>query len=383
MTLKQTIQRWHHALVPPETELGWTPYMWLIYLAFLLLPFVFGEPGPVRAWVTGLSIAAFLPLYFLGFRCPGERTGWVMAAIAALGAATAPWNSGASVYFVFAASFAAFSGPPRVALRNIGLIVLVAALETLWLGLSPGFLAVTVIVSVLVGLSNMFWRQMYLKNRELRASREEIQRLAAGAERERIARDLHDLLGHTLSIITLKAELAGRLAASDPARAAREMREVEQVSRGALVDVRQVVAGYRASTVRGELASARSGLAAAGVDLDVALPDRFALSAEYENLLGLVIREAITNVIRHARAGRCRITVEQGDGSTRVCVEDDGVGGRPQPGTGLRGMRERLEAVDGTLAIETRRRGLRLVAQIPVGSATAAVAHDAELSPAR
>lgn len=374
MTIRQHIVRCHRWLIPPETELGWTPYLWLIYLGFLYFPFFFGKPDSLTLAITIAAVCLFLPLYFIGFRCEGRQMSLVVATMLALGMVVAPFNSGASVFFVFAASFAAFVGPPRAAVVHIGLVLLAAGAAFLLFELTLSFLAVTQIVSVMVGGSNVFWRQMHIKNAQLRSSQEEIRRLAATAERERIARDLHDLLGHTLLSITLKSDLAGRLVNSDPQRARREIGDVENISRTALAEVRQAVSGYRASTVRGELGRALEALSAAGVELQQQIPDDFRLSTEYQNILGLVIREAVTNIIRHAGAGRCRIVLEQGRQRISLIIEDDGTGGQPRPGSGLRGMRERLESVGGSLQLlSDGRRGLRLVAAIPVPSAEAEI----------
>jgi two-component system sensor histidine kinase DesK len=181
-------------------------------------------------------------------------------------------------------------------------------------------------------------------NRELTRARTEVARLAAEGERTRIARDLHDLLGHSLTTITIKAGLARRLSASDPTRAAAEIAEVEDIARRSLGDVRAAVAGYREVTLAGELAAAGEVLRAAGI---AALLPRAVdeLPADRQQLFGWVVREGVTNVVRHARARSCVITV----GSDWVEVADDGRASTAPPGNGLAGLGERVAAAGGRL----------------------------------
>ncbi|MFD5468114.1 sensor histidine kinase [Kitasatospora sp. NPDC127059] len=182
-------------------------------------------------------------------------------------------------------------------------------------------------------------------NQALVAARAEVARLASEAERNRIARDLHDLLGHSLTAITVKSRLAQRLAVKDVDRAVAEMTAVEKLSRQALADVRAAVTGYREVTVTGELARGRELLRAAGVVAD--LPSAAdAVGPEHRELFGWVLREGITNVVRHARAARCSVLLS----ATSVEIRDDGPGGGlVGGGKGLTGLRERVTAAGGTV----------------------------------
>jgi two-component system, NarL family, sensor histidine kinase DesK len=179
-------------------------------------------------------------------------------------------------------------------------------------------------------------------NRALSAARTEVARLAAENERSRIARDLHDLLGHSLTTITVKAGLAKRLVERDPARAAQEIGEVEELTRTTLADVRAAVSGYREITLPGELATASEVLRAAGISTQIPRAVD-AVPAEHREVLAWVVREGVTNVIRHSRAQNCTITV----GPDWLEIVDDGRGGRDTAGTGLRGLRERVAAAGG------------------------------------
>jgi two-component system sensor histidine kinase DesK len=190
-------------------------------------------------------------------------------------------------------------------------------------------------------------------NRQLRKANEEIENLAKVAERERIARDLHDVLGHTLSVITLKSELAGKLMDRDPQRAGKEIREVEQISRQALTDVRDAIRGYRSQGLVAELARAKSTLETAGLTVQCDSATTVKLPAMQESVLSLAVREAVTNVVRHAQARSCRMRLEQQNGSCCLEIHDDGCGATNGEGNGLRGMRERVEMIGGTLSRST------------------------------
>jgi two-component system sensor histidine kinase DesK len=189
---------------------------------------------------------------------------------------------------------------------------------------------------------------------ELRAARVELARRAVAEERLRFARDLHDLLGHSLSLITLKNELAGRLLPDEPEQAAHEVKDAEEVARRALREVREAVAGYRQPTLGEELIGAREMLAAAGIACTVEnggapLPRRV------DALLAWAVREGVTNVIRHSRARRCTIRIARADGSATAEIADDGRGSPPERGalsnapggSGLAGLAERVADVSG------------------------------------
>jgi two-component system sensor histidine kinase DesK len=209
---------------------------------------------------------------------------------------------------------------------------------------------------MLAALAVMGMRLAADRNSQLLLARDEVARLAVSAERERMARDMHDILGHSLTVITVKAELAGRLIELDPLRAATEIADLERLSREALSDVRATLGGYREVTLARELANARSALTAAGIaaDLPVAVDD---VPGERRELFGWAVREGVTNVVRHSGAERCSVRV----GRDHVEVVDDGHGdddgpeddgaGDPTPGHGLTGLRERALAAGASLTV--------------------------------
>jgi len=186
--------------------------------------------------------------------------------------------------------------------------------------------------------------------------------LAVAAERERIGRDLHDILGHSLTTIAVKADLARRLVERDPASAASEIEELATVARQALADVRATASGMREVRLASELASARSVLVAAGLECRTpsALPS---LSDDRSELFGYVVREAVTNVVRHAGASVCTIEV----GPDEVSVADDGGGLRRGQGNGLTGLASRVEDAGGRLVVESDASGTRMTATLMAG----------------
>ncbi|MFI6659072.1 sensor histidine kinase [Streptomyces sp. NPDC050523] len=228
-----------------------------------------------------------------------------------------------------------------------------------------------VLVVVLLGFAMTGVKQLVRTTVELRKARATVAQLAANEERLRLARDLHDLLGHSLSLITLKSELAGRMLPDHPDKAAQQVADIEQVSRQALVDVREAVTGYRRPRLSAELAGAQVALTAAGIIADVPdEPDLSGVPEESESALAWALREAITNVVRHSGAGRCTVEVlkrQTLDGHMlELSVEDDGSGGSGRsPGNGLTGLTERLEKAGGTLEAAGTKRGFRLVARAP------------------
>ncbi len=350
-------------LLPEDTFLGWTPYVWLVYLPTLFLtPFIRQDSTPV--WVaTGVVCAVFLPLYFRAHWARGKELLIIIAAIALLGLLLAPFNYSAFALFIYASSFAGNVRPTRVALMLIASLSVLVTIEATLAGLPFLAWGWAVMFVWIVGGVNTHYATVRRSDVILRRAREEIEHLATVAERERIARDLHDVLGHTLSLITLKAALASRLADRDPARAAEEIRDVERISREALSEVRAAVAGYRDAGLARETSNVRTMLQAAGIEATVDIQP-VAVAASEEAVLSLTLREAVTNVVRHSRASACTMILSDDGKATRLEVIDNGTWKRGPDGNGLGGMRERIEAIGGSLII-SHERGTRLVVELP------------------
>ena len=291
----------------PENE-GWVAYVWLIYLLNLPLVLLFMTDRTWLDWLwLGVAVAAFLPLYFASFWVRGARLLAVVALIVTLAFASIPLSPGANVFFIYAAgAVGGFARLKRGAwvLAGVFAATLLHGLFAFW-GLGWDLMSLLYIYAPplvfvpVIGAVNLFYASQSRHNAELRLAQEEVAQLAKLAERERIARDLHDLLGHTLSVITLKSELAAKLIGRDADKAAAEMRDVERISRDALAEVRRAVQGYRAQGFAATLVSARMMLEAADIAFDYAA-EPVTFTPEQENALAFALREAVTNVVRHS-----------------------------------------------------------------------------------
>jgi two-component system sensor histidine kinase DesK len=272
--------------------------------------------------------------------------------LGALAVITMPLTVIAPHQLFFLATLGALSGlllPPHRGL----LVVAGVVLATLVVTSADRNVQGTVGQAIQVGAFGGFcygWSRLEETNRELAKTREALAWLAVAQERARFSRDLHDLLGHSLTVIRAKSELASRLAVSDHERAGAEMAQVEQLARAALVEVREAVTGFR-PVWEVELERATTGLRAAGIEPEVneigpPVPEPVGQT------LAWVVREATTNVIRHSHASRCRISLSIAPDGVQVSVVDDGsAAANPVEGHGLRGMRERVTAAGGALRI--------------------------------
>ena len=356
-------------LSPREKAHGWVAFIWLAYLGFFFIDPLLNHAGWVQWSITAAATVVFLLLYFGMFWLERPRSLWHIAGMVALGLGVAPFNPGAATFLVFASAFIPFAvKTERAAIAMMAGIVLLAAIETQVFHLSGWFFFYAGGMSFVVGGGNIYFAQRNRALAKLRVANEEIEHLAKVAERERIARDLHDVLGHTLSVIILKSELAGKLMDRDPQRAGNEIREVEQISRQALSEVRDAIRGYRTQGLVAELAQAKSTLETAGVAVKCDAV-KVALPALQESVLSMAVREAVTNVVRHAQARNCSLRLEQQNGSCRLEIEDDGRGGSLDEGDGLRGMRERAEMLGGTLTCDSQA-GTRLTITLPLKEVT-------------
>lgn len=351
-------------LLPPSSPLGWTPYAWLIYLPILLVYSSVLNDSALDWALDAATILVFLALYFRGFWVGRDALLRIAFAIVAIGVLYTPRNPGASVFFIYGAAFLGeATSSPAKGTRWLLVVVAIVALEAWMVPLPPQAWIPGIVFSFIVGGTNIHYAEMRRKDQALVKAHRTAEQLATIAERERIARDLHDLLGHTLSVIVIKAELASKLSEIDPPRAASEIRDVERISRNALQEVRRAIHGYHGERVQDEIATARGALEAAGVAL-VSDVTATGLSAEAERAFALAVREAATNVIRHARASRCEVTLTRDGGGALLVIQDDGVGGDGPEGAGLSGMRARLGALGGTLERDGHR-GTRLSLWVP------------------
>jgi two-component system sensor histidine kinase DesK len=344
---------------------GWRrvlfPGVFLVYLISVVNAvdqYSRGAAAAVGYVIVALFIVGYLSLVPGGWLLSGRRFWAVFAALAALTAAELPLaRAGAFVMCVYLSALLVARLGARAALPVAGmtlLAVLVPAAVGPWHdGAGTSLDNGSAIGIPVVALAMFGFFRVLQGNRALAEARAELARLAAENERNRIARDLHDLLGHSLTTITVKAELARHLGGRDVGAALREIAEVEELGRRTLADVRAAVANYREVTLAGELSSGRELLRAVGITAD--LPAAADLPAD--ELFGWVLREGLTNVARHSHARTCTVRI----GSASVEITDDGIGGEAASGSGLSGLRERVEAAGGTLeAGPVRPRGWRL-----------------------
>ncbi len=330
----------------------------VVWLAFLVFPIVNAiehkEPTPGRVAATAAA-TVFVVAYFaavLGWRRAVGRpqlTVLLFLIFAVAVGLTVFDRAGWGFLFTYCAACTALLLPPQRTVAGLAVCCGLAAGCSLLGGADSGSAVGIVASTAGVGLLMVLVRDLRVRNDELLEARAELARMAVAEERERFARDLHDLLGHSLSVIALKAELAGRLLPGRPDDAAREIAEVESVARGALTEVRQAVSGYRQPTLDGELEGARMALSAAGISAEVTRAP-VTLSPEVEAVLAWSVREGATNVIRHSRARRCTVTVAADLVSASVEVVDDGTGSPGNGnggGNGLAGLTERAGELRG------------------------------------
>jgi two-component system sensor histidine kinase DesK len=328
-----------------------------VYLLWLPVDPILSH-APAWQWAAvGAATVVFVTLYLVTlFRLaplhPARLP--ILLAIYALGTWVMTFNVGGMAFFVYAAGMIGYTLASRRAWPFLLAFCLSIPLIDAWLlhDVIWGWV-MAFVFSGIVGVTNIKNAEDARTNAKLRRAHDEIERLAKIGERERIARDLHDVLGHTLSLIVLKSELASKLADVDPQRAAREIRDVESIARGALQEVREAVSGFRSAGIAAEIDHARAVLETAGVTVD-AKADAVDLPPTHEGVLALAIREAVTNVVRHAQAQAVELRLVQSNGTCRFSIADDGRGSNDLvEGNGLAGMRERIEALGGTMLRDT------------------------------
>jgi two-component system sensor histidine kinase DesK len=333
---------------------------WIVrWVGLLCSGYFFFTPAyrqPFGIWMKfAIFYAAFLILYFLVGMLKGRRQAVVFVLFFLIVFLYYPLNQGAYVIFVYPfAVLCLFVTRWRTLLLVLIAMMAGVVVETRYLG-RPFFIAESVLLyCVIFGFGNFAFAQQVRTNSLLERANSEIERLSREAERERIARDLHDLLGHTLTVITVKLDLARRLLSREPdpnlAAARHEIVEAEQVARNALAEVREAVSGYRAQGLDAEIARSRQTLLSADVKLVTTLAPAN-LSSSQVNVLCLALREAVTNIVRHAHATVCHVALLEDDRTIQFTIKDNGLGGHVREGNGLRGMRERVQSVAGTMKL--------------------------------
>jgi two-component system, NarL family, sensor histidine kinase DesK len=369
------------------SRVGWMfAAIWLVYLAQPVTK-LWSDPNLARRYLGLADLIVFAAVFILTFaaarflRDPRNRRlsrriglAVIVAETVFVGLAYAALGSSATGLLIYVSVMVVFLLPTRVGWAVVGAFVAASLIIPWAQGWTvDGTMAFQIFVSAVAawGVS-----QVIQRNAQLIEARNEITRLALAEQRNQFARDLHDILGHSLTVVAVKAELAGRLTSLDPERAGTEIADVERIARQALADVRAAAAGYREVTLAGELCSAWTALAAAGIEAD--LPDQgiSSIPRPRQELFGWAVREGVTNVVRHSGATRCRIRVT----ASEVEISDDGCGPPdpadgtthgagdcgswpghhsetlagdcgPASGHGLAGLRERAAGVGATVSV--------------------------------
>ena len=339
----------------------------LVFLVFYFIRFYWPMTGV--EWIVNLSaLVLFLVVYFSAFRLPqwAIPCSLVMTVLAVV---MAPFNPGASVFGIFAANFYGWSTGKHKAMALIFINALAMVATTLYFDIPwtqyalPG-----VIVSIPCGFFAIMSAEQMRYHAEQHRNRDEIKRLAVVAERERIGRDLHDLLGHTLSLVHLKAQLSLKhlsINNSDEARA--ELEQIREISSSSLKDVREAVSGYRNQRLLEELTAHKQYFERSGISLSWSVP-KLTLPPAVEGELALVVREALTNVIRHADATTCEIELKLLDSKKmRLSITDNGKGGDLKKGNGINGLEQRITTLGGQLSVasDDNSKGCALTAVLP------------------
>ncbi len=322
----------------------------LLYSAYFFFVPAYGHSFAV--WMEfAVFYAGFVLLYFLVAELTGRRQTVAFVLFFLIVFLYYPLNQQAYIVFVYPFAVLCLY-LNRLRTLFLVLIAMMAGVvaETRYLGLPFSIAESVVFYCVFFGLSNLAFAQQARTNSLLERANSEIERLSQEAERERIARDLHDLLGHTLTVITVKLDLARRLLSHDSDRARNEIVEAEQIARKALAEVREAVSGYRAEGLDAEISHARQSLLSANVKLTTRRAP-VNLSSSQVNVLCLALREAVTNIVRHAHATVCHVALLERDRKIHFTIEDDGLGGQICEGNGLRGMRERVQSIAGAVKL--------------------------------
>ncbi|GAA2257158.1 sensor histidine kinase [Kitasatospora cystarginea] len=360
--------------------------LWMIYLVYPVKDLASGRHGTAAVVAGALALATFLVAYIGLVAARSTRSeNWrgsylIVGLMVTLATSTSfglgqPWLT----LFTYCSVCVATVLPVRLGLPGVAGTTALALAVSLLIRADLDTMASIILPCFLGGLAMTGLQRLIATMRELREARAAVAHLAAAEERLRLARDLHDLLGHSLSLITLKSELAGRFMDSDkPEQARAQVADIEKVARQSLIDVREAVGGYRRPTLPVELAAARTALTTAQITLEAhhsVAEEHPGLGNEEAGVLAWALREAVTNIVRHgADATACTVTMDEtweGEGERYAVLEvtDNGRGpGKSAPGNGLSGLQERLAQVGGRLETGSgpRGKGFRLRALVPV-----------------
>lgn len=357
------------AMPPAKKSLVERPAFHMLYLFFYFTPWLFRAPNQSDILAAAIAFIVFCPLYFRSFAKSAPVYLLYAFAVEGIALAVGPFFGVEGTYHIYAASIAGFQSNVR---RGIGSIVLLCVIYGLFahyiIEMPFERTVLIVFLSGIVGATSIATTQSIIirdaRERSLLLDRQ----LAAVEERERIAGDLHDILGHTLTMVAVKADLAARLLDSDEDKARKEIMDIRQAARVALEDVRSTVEGMTVVTIEQEIDRARESLVAMDISFEVSGYVPY-LPARAQKAVGLAIREAVTNIVRHSEATSAHLSLDERDGVFTFSMHDNGKGAgehaRVQDGAGLQGLRRRITALGGHTVVEMNA-GTRLEVSLPL-----------------
>jgi len=360
--------------------LGSRSEFYLVYLLFYFVPWFWVRPTTIDIIAIIVALAIFIPIHANAFRKQSQNSIPHMLAMSVIGFAIVPFNGMHGVFHIYAAVQAGYLRPAKKAWMMLFALSFAFLCGSLLIDQHWSNVIFPLFIGFVSSISCMSSAEQIEKNNDLERSRVLDQHLATISERERIARDLHDLLGQTLTMVTLKSEVAAKLFDSDPNRAKQEIDEIRNASRTALKEVRDAVAGMTITSVEAEITRAKQVLSAANVSLKIVgnVPD---LNGQKSNIIGMTIREAMTNIARHSMATHAVLTFREQAGEITVVVEDNGHSNSRETfqsdenetqlpdeniveGAGLSGVRDRITSLGGRVKIE-RDAGVRITLYVP------------------
>lgn len=343
----------HHFLIPQGEDIGYSIYSNLLFLSLFFGNLYFRPVHGIELAIVVAGLITFLVLYFRAFSVQGNELAVYIAAICLIGVGLSEITFGGNIFFVYAAAFSGEFYHKRKAFLSLILVLAFTALYAVITDKSSYFWLPAIFMSITLGLLNIHNSEVLKKNKALKQSQQETQHLAKIAERERISRDLHDLLGHSLSVITLKSELASKMIDKGISleKIKTEMKAVEELSRKTLAQVRDAVKGYNVATIKGEVLQVKVATQAADIEL-IASIEVESLPIKVESELALIIREAITNVIRHAETKKVWIVLKQVATQLTLTISDQGQITTRKEQSGMQNMRTRIDQLGGKMEVE-------------------------------
>ncbi len=351
------------------TPLGEKPQFYLIYLLFYFFPWIFQSPTVNDVVAAIVAIALFLPIYLYGATQVGLARLIYITGLLLLSFAVSPFFGSHGVFFIYAMALAGFIVNERHAKITIVALVISYGLfawltqQEWWDWGFPIFIGTMTAIGSIATSRRVSQTDQMLREQELK------RQLATESERERIAQDLHDLLGQTLTMVALKSEVAEKLFERNPDLAKQEIIEIREAARIALKDVREAVAGMNTTSLVAELKRARSILGSAKIRFSVTgeLPT---FNSQTDQVIGLAFREAVTNIVRHSNADRVTLKLERDEeGTIKILIFDNGQVQKFVEGSGLNGLRKRVSKLGGNTTIGhttfEKKKGFGISIQLP------------------